>query len=129
MRKVSKGNVNIKLWDLGGQPKFRNMWERYCRGVGAIVYVVDASDTESMETAKQELHSLVTKPTLQNIPLLVLANKNDVQGALGAQQVIDKLDLKSITGREVSCYSISAKNAVNIEKTLEWLIKYGGKKE
>jgi ADP-ribosylation factor-like protein 8 len=39
MRKVSKGNVNIKLWDIGGQPKFRNMWERYCRGVSAIVYV------------------------------------------------------------------------------------------
>jgi GTPase SAR1 family protein len=38
MRKVSKGNVSIKLWDLGGQPRFRTMWERYCRGVNAIVY-------------------------------------------------------------------------------------------
>jgi GTPase SAR1 family protein len=24
-------------WDLGGQPRFRPMWERYCRGVNAIV--------------------------------------------------------------------------------------------
>ena len=40
MRKVSKGNVTIKLWDLGGQPRFRSMWERYCRGVSAIVYVI-----------------------------------------------------------------------------------------
>src|SRR4051812_37556028 len=32
-------------------------------------------------------------------------------------------DLKSITGREVSCYSISAKNQVNIDITMEWLIK------
>jgi hypothetical protein len=24
-------------WDLGGQPRFRSMWERYCRGVNAIV--------------------------------------------------------------------------------------------
>ncbi|CAF4287619.1 unnamed protein product, partial [Adineta steineri] len=23
----------------GGQPRFRSMWERYCRGVNAIVYV------------------------------------------------------------------------------------------
>jgi len=37
MRKVTKGNVSIKLWDLGGQPRFRSMWERYCRGVSAIV--------------------------------------------------------------------------------------------
>lgn len=37
MRKVNKGNVTIKFWDLGGQPRFRGMWERYCRGVSAIV--------------------------------------------------------------------------------------------
>ncbi|KAG5534344.1 hypothetical protein RHGRI_022465 [Rhododendron griersonianum] len=40
MRKVTKGNVTIKLWDLGGQRRFRGMWERYCRGVSAIVLVI-----------------------------------------------------------------------------------------
>ncbi len=39
MRKVTKGNVTIKIWDIGGQPRFRSMWERYCRGVSAIVWV------------------------------------------------------------------------------------------
>ena len=39
MRKIMKGNVTIKLWDVGGQPRFRSMWERYCRGASAIVYV------------------------------------------------------------------------------------------
>ena len=33
-------------------------------------------------------------------------------------------NLKSITNREVSCYSISAKNQVNIDLTLQWLIKH-----
>ena len=47
MRKVTKGKVTIKLWDLGGQPRFRSMWERYCRGVNAIVYVVDSADPEN----------------------------------------------------------------------------------
>lgn len=37
MRRVTKGNVTIKVWDIGGQPRFRSMWERYCRGVNAIV--------------------------------------------------------------------------------------------
>ena len=37
MRKITKGNVTIKLWDIGGQPRFRTMWERYCRGVNAIM--------------------------------------------------------------------------------------------
>ena len=29
----------VQLWDIGGQPRFRSMWERYCRGVTAIVWV------------------------------------------------------------------------------------------
>jgi len=53
MKKVTKGNVTIKLWDIGGQPRFRSMWERYCRGVNAIVYVVDSADSEKFETSKK----------------------------------------------------------------------------
>lgn len=34
-------------------------------------------------------------------------------------------DLKQIASREVSCYSISAKNQVNIDVTLQWLTKKG----
>ena len=43
MKKVTKGNVTIKLWDIGGQERFRTMWERYCRGVNAILYFINFS--------------------------------------------------------------------------------------
>ena len=33
MRRVKKGNATIKVWDIGGQPRFRNMWEKYCKSV------------------------------------------------------------------------------------------------
>lgn len=69
MRKITKGNVTIKLWDIGGQPRFRSMWERYCRGVSAIVYMVDAADQEKIEASKNELHNLLDKPQLQGIPV------------------------------------------------------------
>lgn len=39
-RKVRKGAVTLKIWDVAGQPKFRSMWERYCNGVDAVVYVL-----------------------------------------------------------------------------------------
>merc|ERR1712063_234491 len=61
MRKVTKGSVTIKLWDLGGQPRFRSMWERYRRGVNAIVYVCDSAEHEQIELAKNELHDLMKK--------------------------------------------------------------------
>jgi GTPase SAR1 family protein len=48
MRKVTKGNVTIKLWDIGGQPRFRSMWERYCRGVNAILFVIFLFSMQSL---------------------------------------------------------------------------------
>ena len=75
------------------------MWERYCRGVNAIVYVVDASDQAKLPASKAELHSLIEKPVLAQIPLLVLANKNDVEGALDVGQIIEAFGLDSLRDR------------------------------
>ncbi|ORZ40847.1 P-loop containing nucleoside triphosphate hydrolase protein [Catenaria anguillulae PL171] len=124
MRKVTKGKVTLKLWDVGGQPRFRSMWERYCRNVNAIVFVVDSADHSKLEAAKQELRGLLERPTLTNVPLLVLGNKNDLPGALTVEGVIDALELKSYSQREIACYSVSAKNQVNIDITLQWLMKH-----
>eukprot|EP01116_Phalansterium_solitarium_P018973 TRINITY_DN5174_c0_g3_i1.p1 TRINITY_DN5174_c0_g3~~TRINITY_DN5174_c0_g3_i1.p1 ORF type:complete len:189 (+),score=36.73 TRINITY_DN5174_c0_g3_i1:139-705(+) len=124
MKKITKGNVTIKFWDIGGQPRFRSMWERYCRGVNAILFVVDSADGEKFESAKKELHELLSKQPLAGIPVLVLGNKNDLPNSIGVDEITDRLDLKSIQHREVACYSISAKNQVNIDVTLEWLIKH-----
>ncbi|KAI6670625.1 hypothetical protein NL676_005510 [Syzygium grande] len=124
MRKVTKGNVTIKLWDLGGQRRFRTMWERYCRGVSAIVYVVDAADRDSVPIARSELHELLTKPSLSGIPLLMLGNKIDKSEALSKQALVDQLGLESIQDREVCCYMISCKDSVNIDAVIDWLIKH-----
>ena len=125
MRKVRKGNVTIKVWDLGGQPRFRSMWERYCRGVQCIVYVVDAASShDHLAVAREELHDLLSKPTLGGVPLLVLGNKNDLEDAMSIQGLIEKLELNALRGREVCCYSISCKKQNNIDITLDWLTKH-----
>lgn len=46
------------------QPRFRSMWERYCRGVQAVVFVVDSADMDNMDAAKNELKDLMAKPSL-----------------------------------------------------------------
>ncbi|KAH9417796.1 ADP-ribosylation factor-like protein 8B [Dermatophagoides pteronyssinus] len=124
MRKVTKGNVSIKIWDIGGQPRFRSMWEKYCRGVQAIIYMVDAADHSKIEASKTELHGLLSKPQLEGIPVLVLGNKKDLPGALDEKQLIDEMDLGSIPDREICCYSISCKDKTNIDITLQWLINH-----
>ncbi|OIV94688.1 hypothetical protein TanjilG_25912 [Lupinus angustifolius] len=151
MRKVTKGNVTIKLWDLGGQPRFRSMWERYCRAVSAIVinycvynvihmfdmipsvvielsYVVDAADPDNLSISRSELHDLLSKPSLSGIPLLVLGNKIDKPGAMSKQALTDQMDLKLIIDREVCCFMISCKNSTNIDSVIDWLVKHSKSK-
>uniref|UniRef100_A0A6U5BCI9 Uncharacterized protein n=1 Tax=Hemiselmis andersenii TaxID=464988 RepID=A0A6U5BCI9_HEMAN len=123
MRRAKRGGVSIKLWDLGGQPRFRGMWERYCRGVHAIVFVVDSADPSSIPAAERELHELIGKPSLQGTPLLVLANKNDIPRALDVADVITEMGLEKLSEREVCCYSVSAFTGSNIDATLAWLTK------
>lgn len=116
------------------------MWERYCRGVNAIVYearglacsglaladgcsfIVDAADVEAFPIARDELHALLQNPELEGIPLLVLGNKSDLPGKLSVDELIEAMDLKAVCHREVSCYGISAKEETNLDAVLQWLI-------
>ncbi|KJH47036.1 ADP-ribosylation factor family protein [Dictyocaulus viviparus] len=143
MRKITKGNVTIKLWDIGGQPRFRSMWERYCRGVNAIVFMVDAADEDKLEASRNELMQLLDKAQLDAIPVLVLGNKKDLPGSLDERQLIERIgtlnwskqllsmlrvnffrNLSAIQNREICCYSISCKEKENIDITLQWLIQH-----
>ncbi|EAT89818.2 hypothetical protein SNOG_03087 [Parastagonospora nodorum SN15] len=131
------GNSNLRIqvylltsgnsWDLGGQPRFRSMWERYCRGVNAIVFIVDSADKEALPVAREELNLLLEKPALEGIPLLVLGNKSDLPNKLSVDELIEALNLKAVSHREVSCYGISAKEETNLDAVLQWLIARASK--
>jgi len=120
-RKIRKGNVTLKIWDVAGQPKFRSMWERYCNGVDAILFVVDSSDPEKFNTARFELHQLLSQPSLTAVPLLVLGNKNDLENHAPVKELISALQLDKIRDRPVSCYSCSMKSQHNLDIVLQWL--------
>ncbi|CDS38309.1 ADP ribosylation factor protein 8B [Echinococcus multilocularis] len=124
MKKITKGKVSIKIWDIGGQPRFRSMWERYCRGVNAVLFMVDAADRDKLGAARNELHALLEKSQLAGIPVLVLGNKRDLPGALTEVELIEALSLRAIPNREICCYSISCKEQDNIDITLQWLLRH-----
>jgi ADP-ribosylation factor-like protein 8 len=77
--------------------------------------------------AREELHVLLEKPALEGIPLLVLGNKSDLPDHLSVDELIEELNLKAVTHREVSCYGISAKEETNLDAVLQWLIARAGK--
>ena len=103
------------------------MWERSCRGVNAIVFLAASAAKAALPVAKEELQLLLEKPALEGIPLLVLGNKSDLPNKLSVDELIEALDLKSVSHREVSCYGISAKEETNLDAVLQWLIARSSK--
>uniref|UniRef100_A0A8C4PZM5 ADP-ribosylation factor-like protein 11 n=1 Tax=Eptatretus burgeri TaxID=7764 RepID=A0A8C4PZM5_EPTBU len=86
----------FRFWDVGGQERLRPLWRSYARGADAIVYVVDSADSERLEEARTELQRAVRAPESQGVPLLVVANKQDLPAALAPGDVEQALGLTDL---------------------------------
>lgn len=122
---VKRGGVTMKCWDIGGQSQYRSEWPRYTRGCDVIIYVVDANAMGSIALAKQELHRLLEDRELATTPLLVCANKIDLEPHIKEPELIRELNLDYIVDNPWLVIPISALRQTNIEQVLAWLVKQG----
>ena len=110
------------MWDIGGQREIRPYWKNYYEGTDAVVYVVDSADDMRIEEAQKELSELMVEELLKKIPLLVYANKQDMQTALDADDVMEKMKLADIKDREFNIQACSAMTKEGLNEGMEWLI-------
>lgn len=81
-------NVKFSVWDVGGQDKIRPLWRHYYKGTQALVFVVDSTDRERIDEAKQELYRILSDQEMKDCLLMVFANKQDLPaGELRASPV------------------------------------------
>ena len=72
-------------------PRIRPLWRSYTRCTDGIIFVVDSAEEERLDEAKVELWRTMKYQDNKDIPLLVLANKQDLQSALSAADIEDAL--------------------------------------
>ncbi|XP_065136824.1 ADP-ribosylation factor-like 4aa [Paramisgurnus dabryanus] len=88
--------VTFHFWDVGGQEKLRPLWKSYTRCTDGIVFVVDSLDAERMEEAKTELYKIARSSENQGVPVLIIANKQDLRQALSLSQIETMLALNEL---------------------------------
>lgn len=117
------GDVSFVSWDIGGQVSFRStLWESYMSGSMGVIYVVDSADLDRFTEARTELWTyVIDNQKVENIPILILANKQDLENAASAGEVARALDLHKVTMHSYAIMPTSAKTGFNIEEALEWL--------
>ena len=88
--------LTLTAFDMSGQSKYRSLWERYYSDCHGVIFVIDSSDTMRMAVASNELQLMIQHPemvknrsttTTAGVPILILANKSDLEVAIPIGQV------------------------------------------
>lgn len=121
-------SITFQVWDVGGQEKLRPLWKSYTRRTDGIVFVVDSAESERMEEARVELHKITRTSENQGVPVLVLANKQDLPVALPVPELEKALALHEFSANTL--YHMQGCSAVDgqglqqgLEKLYEMILK------
>lgn len=90
----ARKDFTLTFWDVGGQKKMRELWSNFLEDAGGLLYVVDSSDKRRLEESRREFELLLKNESIKNVPVVVLANKQDLPGALNAEEITRKLKMK-----------------------------------
>ena len=77
---IETDGVKLNFWDLGGQEELQALWDKYYAECHAIIYTLDSNDRERVQESKKSFDAMISNENLTGVPLLVLANKQDLPG-------------------------------------------------
>ena len=122
VKSLVQNDVTLNVWDIGGQKTIRPYWRNYLDHTDALVYVVDSSDKKRMEETGTELEQLLCEVKLDDVPILIFANKQDLMSAHTAEEISEGLNLVSIKDRAWNIQPCSAKNGDGLKEGMEWIM-------
>ncbi|KAF4530704.1 hypothetical protein B566_EDAN004945 [Ephemera danica] len=121
VEQVTYKNLKFQVWDLGGQTSIRPYWRCYYSNTDAIIYVVDSADRDRIGISKDELVYMLEEEELKGAVLVVLANKQDIEGALSVAEVHQALGLDALKNRTFQIFKTSATKGEGLDQAMDWL--------
>uniref|UniRef100_A0A069DQG5 ADP-ribosylation factor-related protein 1 n=1 Tax=Panstrongylus megistus TaxID=65343 RepID=A0A069DQG5_9HEMI len=122
--KIDVSGIRLNFWDLGGQEELQSLWDKYYAESHAIIYIVDSSDRDRIEESKETFDKMISSENLLGVPLLVLANKQDIVDCMGVREVkpIFKKNGHLIGRRDCMVMPVSALNGDGVDEGIKWLV-------
>ncbi|XP_043911404.1 ADP-ribosylation factor 1-like [Protopterus annectens] len=114
-------NVSFTVWDVGGQTKIRSLWKHYFVNTDGLVFVVDSVDPERFKEAQEELLAILEDDDMHSVPFVILANKQDLEGALKPSELVEALGLRKLQGHEWHVQGCCAVNGDGLVEGLQRL--------
>ena len=125
---VEYKNIKFTVWDVGGQDKIRLLWRHYYQNTQGLIFVIDSSDKDRIDIAKEELQRMLGEEELRDAVVLVFANKQDM-AVMSVPEITERLGLHSMKGRDWFIQGTCALTGDGLYDGLEWLGKTLTKKK
>jgi len=118
---VKYKNLSFVLIEYGGDERIRNLWKYSFTHCYLLIYVVDSSDVSRLKESAITFDNVLSNEDLNECDLiLIYANKQDVEGALNAEEITAVLNLNNIK-QHWHLQLCSALNNEGLREGLEWI--------
>lgn len=121
--RLSQMGFKLNCIDVGGGPARRTIWHKFYERAHAIIFVVDSTDLRRLEKVGTILQSMLEDSRLARVPLLILANKQDMFTALSGTEISDALNCSQIRGRLWQIQHTSSLTGEGLQTAFEWLTR------
>ncbi|XP_017313372.1 ADP-ribosylation factor-like protein 13B isoform X7 [Ictalurus punctatus] len=128
---LKQGKFEVTIFDLGGGKRIRGIWKNYYSESYGVVFVVDSSDVQRIHETRDTMAEVLRHPRIAGKPVLVLANKQDRDGAMAEADIIENLSLEKLVNENKCLCQIEPCSAVlgygkkidkSIKNGLNWLL-------
>lgn len=123
IKSLMHDGFKLNVWDIGGQKSIRPYWRNYYDQTDALIYVIDSADHRRMEETGVELQQLLDEEKLSTVPLLIMANKQDLINAATADEISASLSLPEMRDRQWHILACSARTGDGLQEGMEWLVE------
>ncbi|CAN0034896.1 ADP-ribosylation factor-related protein 1 isoform X1 [Lethenteron reissneri] len=122
---IDVGSVRLMFWDLGGQEELQSLWDKYFAECHGVIYLIDSVDEGRLVESRDAFDKMVSSEALEGVPLLVLANKQDMEGCLTVPDIKTAFSdsATKIGKRDCLVQPSSALTGDGVNEGIEWMVK------
>ena len=117
--KKNNRNITLKIYDTAGQERYRSIVQNYYKGADGIILMYDITNKNSFESIEQWINNIKESSNYENIGLVVVGNKCDLENNRVVKKEEKELLEKKI---EMKIIEASAKLDINVKESFNLLI-------
>ncbi|CAF1619447.1 unnamed protein product, partial [Didymodactylos carnosus] len=120
---ISVEDIALEAMNDGGRSSVRVAVQKfYYRDTYGLIFVVDSTDRERIDEARDTLYQLLNEEELRNKPILIFANKQDLSNSMSFDEIRDKLNLTKLDGNtKWHLQLVRATQNEDLQEGLKWL--------